>query len=71
MSQFKLQLRAFGLDGVGFRKIGMASAFDHKPLANWWELPGVWIWAMIKDSYKFRAMATLKVKHRSWAGIPA
>ncbi len=61
--------KAFGLDGVGFRKIGMASAFNHKPPANWWALPGVWTWEQIKNSYKARAMATLKVKHRSWSGL--
>ncbi|MBO3698326.1 hypothetical protein [Roseivirga sp. E12] len=61
--------QAFGLNGVGFRKIGMASAFNHQPPANWWDLPGVWTWAQIKNSYKARAMATLKVKGRSWSGL--
>lgn len=60
---------AFKLNGVGFRQIGMASDFDHKPPANWWERPEVWTWAQIKDSFKFREMATLKVKNRSWAGV--
>lgn len=60
---------AFKLNGVGFRQIGMASDFDHKPPANWWERPEVWTWAQIKDSFKFRKMATLKVKNRSWAGV--
>lgn len=61
--------KAFGLDGVGFRKIGMASDFDHKPPANWWTLPGVWTWEQIKKSFKARSMATLKVKNRSWSGL--
>lgn len=61
--------KAFGLNGVGFRKIGMASVLNNQPPENWWELPGVWTWAQIKNSYKFRAMATLKVKNRSWAGL--
>ncbi len=61
--------KAFGLNGVGFRKIGMAAAFNHRPPENWWELPGVWTWEQIKNSYKFRAMATLKVKNRSWAWL--
>ncbi len=61
--------KAFGLDGVGFRKIGMASAHNHQPPANWWDLPGVWTWKQIKNSYKARAMVTLKVKNRSWSGL--
>lgn len=60
---------AFKLNGVGFRQIGMASNFDHKPPANWWERPEVWTWEQMKKSFKFRKMATLKVKHRSWAGV--
>lgn len=61
--------KAFGLNGVGFRKIGMASDFNNQPPQGWWEMPGVWTWAQIKNSYKARAMATLKVKNRSWSGI--
>lgn len=61
--------KAFGLNGVGFRKIGMASEFNHQPPENWWTLPGVWTWAQIKKSYKARAMATLKVRNRSWSGL--
>lgn len=61
--------KAFKLNGVGFRKIGMAEDFDFAPPENWWEIPGVWTWEQIKNSYKFRAMATLKVKNRSWSGI--
>ncbi len=60
---------ALGLDGVGFRKIGMASDFGNKPPANWWENEAVWTWEKMKNSFKFRAMATLKVKNRSWSGI--
>lgn len=61
--------KAFGLNGVGFRKIGMASALNHQPPENWWTLPGVWTWEQIKNSYKARAMTTLKVKNRSWSGL--
>jgi hypothetical protein len=61
--------KGFKLNGVGFRQIGMASDFDHRPPKNWWELPAVWTWEKMKSTYKFRQMATLKVKGRSWSGI--
>lgn len=61
--------KAFGLNGVGFRKLGMASTLNHLPPKDWWTLPGVWTWEQIKNSYKARAMATLKVKDRSWSGL--
>jgi len=60
---------AFGLNGVGFRKIGMASDFGNKPPQNWWEREDVWTWEKLKQVYQFRAMATLKVKNRKWSGI--
>jgi len=61
--------KAFGLNGVGFRKLGMASTLNYLPPKDWWTLPGVWTWEQIKNSYKARAMATLKVKDRSWSGL--
>lgn len=60
---------AYKLNGVGFRQIGMASDFGHKPPSNWWDRPEVWTWSQIKNSFKFRKMATLKVKNRGWAGV--
>ena len=60
---------AFKLNGVGFRGIGMASDFGHRPPEKWWEREGVWTWEKIKKVYQFRAMATLKVKNRKWSGV--
>lgn len=61
--------KAYKLNGVGFRPIGMASALNHQPPEKWWELPNVWTWKKMKSVYKFRAMAALKVKNRTWSGI--
>ena len=58
--------KGFGLDGVGFRKLGMARDFDNKPPANWWETPGLQTWEQMKNLYKFREMGTLKVKNQKW-----
>jgi hypothetical protein len=61
--------KAYKLNGVGFRQIGMASDLNHQPPENWWELPNFWTWEKMKSVYKFRDMAALKVKNRSWSGI--
>lgn len=58
--------KGFGLDGVGFRKIGMARDLNNQPPANWWEIPGLQTWEQMKNLYKFRQMATLKVKNQTW-----
>ncbi|WP_422003615.1 hypothetical protein [Roseivirga pacifica] len=59
----------YGLNGVGFRGIGMLRDMDSRPPANWWQLPGVWTWDQLKAAYPFRKMAALKVKNRSWSGL--
>ncbi len=58
--------KGFGLDGVGFRKIGMARDFDNQPPSYWWQTPGLQTWEQMKNLYKFREMAVLKVKNQTW-----
>lgn len=58
--------KGFDLNGVGFRKLGMARDFGNKPPENWWERPGLQTWEKMKEIYKFRKMATLKVKNQTW-----
>lgn len=60
---------AYQLNGVGFRGIG--NLRDHKgaPPASWWDIEGLWTWEKLMATYRFRHMATLKVKHRKWSGL--
>ncbi len=62
--------KGWGLDGVGFRKLGMARDFDNQPPANWWQTPGLQTWEQMKALYKFREMATLQVKNQTWVQQP-
>jgi hypothetical protein len=63
--------RGFGLDGVGFRKLGnLRDHAENKPPAAWWENASAPTWAGIRALYPQRAMAALKVTDRSWSGVP-
>lgn len=57
---------AFGLNGVGFRGIGNLRDVGGKPPTEWWEQDGLWTWQRLIATYRFRHMATLKVKDISW-----
>lgn len=60
---------AFGLDGVGYRKIG--NLRDHpKPPQGWWERDDLWTWKQVRAVYRFRRCAALKVTGCSWSGLP-
>jgi hypothetical protein len=63
--------RSFGLDGVGFRKLGnLRDHADNGPPPAWWENPSAPTWASIRALYPQREMAALKVADRSWSGLP-
>lgn len=62
--------RGYGLDGVGFRKLGnLRDHADNGPPAQWWENPQAPTWADICAAYAERELAALKVTGRSWSGI--
>jgi hypothetical protein len=62
--------RGFGLDGVGFRRLGnIRDHADNGPPAKWWEDPRAPTWADICATYPDRKLAALKVSGRSWSDI--
>ncbi len=62
--------RGFGLDGVGFRKLGnLRDQADNAPPRAWWEAPSAPTWADICALYPERVWAALMVGGRSWRGI--
>lgn len=56
---------AYGLNGVGYRKIGNYANHMH-PSATWWENESLWTWEKIKLAYKYRKLAKLKVNNVDW-----
>jgi hypothetical protein len=60
---------AYGLDGVGYRSIGMLRDKGLKPPVQWWNLPDVWTWRRVCSTYLFRQQAWLKVKDRKLSGL--
>jgi hypothetical protein len=60
---------AYGLDGVGYRGIGMLRDKGVKPPAQWWTLEDVWTWRKVCSTYLFRQQAWLKVKDRKLSGL--
>lgn len=62
--------KAFGLNGVGFRGIGMAKDFGNRPPENWWNYQNIQTWEDLKNRYPNRRMANLRVKNDpSWAWL--
>jgi hypothetical protein len=62
--------RGFGLDGVGFRRLGnLRDLADNEPPDAWWENAAAPTWASICALYPEREMAGLKVTERSWSGL--
>lgn len=60
---------AYGLDGVGCRKLGNLRDFSSaRPPARWWEQASLWTWQDVCIRYRFREQAALKVRGRSWSG---
>jgi len=58
---------AYGLDGVGCRKLGnLRDLPDGKPPTRWWENDKLWTWQDMCTRYRFRQQARLKVRDRSW-----
>lgn len=63
---------SYRLDGVGFRMVGnLRDLSDHRPPDAWWEREELWTWTRMVATYRFRRMATLKVKDRAWSGTPS
>jgi hypothetical protein len=60
---------SYGLDGVGYRGIGMLRDKGIQPPAEWWKLPDVWTWRKVCSTYLFRQQAWLKVKDRKLSGL--
>ncbi|WP_224372836.1 hypothetical protein [Hyalangium versicolor] len=60
---------AYGLDGVGYRGIGMLRDKGLRPPAQWWKLEDVWTWRRVQSTYLFRQQAWLKVKNRTLSGL--
>ncbi len=62
--------RGYGLDGVGFRKLGnLRDHTSNAPPAAWWDDPSAPTWAGICATYPEREIAALKVTGRSWSGL--
>ena len=62
--------RGYGLDGVGFRKLGnLREHVNNGPPAAWWENAKAPTWAEICATYAERELAALKVTNRSWSGL--
>jgi hypothetical protein len=62
--------RGYGLDGVGYRKLGnLRDHADNGPPPAWWENGSAPTWAEICATYPERELAALKVTGRSWSGI--
>ncbi len=62
--------RGYGLDGVGFRKLGnLRDHPDNGPPPAWWENPKAPTWTDICATYPERELVALKVTGRSWSGI--
>ncbi len=55
------------LDGPGFRMIGSLRDVPAPP-ASWWEREDLWTWQRFRATYRYRRVARLKVRNRSWAG---
>ncbi|WP_224250024.1 hypothetical protein [Hyalangium gracile] len=60
---------AYGLNGVGYRGIGMLRDKGIQPPAKWWTLEDVWTWRRVQSTYLFRQQAWLKVKDRRLSGL--
>lgn len=60
---------AYKLNGVGFRGLGNLRDLNGAPPQNWWETEGLWTWERLTATYRFRHMATLRVKNRKWSGL--
>jgi hypothetical protein len=60
---------AHGLNGVGYRGIGMLRDKGIQPPARWWTLEDVWTWRKVRATYLFRQQAWLKVKDRKLSGL--
>ena len=60
---------AYGLNGVGYRGIGMLRDQGIRPPAQWWKLEDVWTWRRVCSTYLFRQQAWLKVKNRKLSGL--
>lgn len=59
---------AFGLDGVGCRKLGNLRDFPNgEPPEGWREREGLWTWQEVCAKYRFRQQALLKVIDRAWS----
>jgi hypothetical protein len=62
----------YQLDGVGFRGLGHAEAFDFEPPSNWWRDEALWqdakmwTWPRIRAAYPDLRMARLKVTELEW-----
>jgi hypothetical protein len=58
---------SYGLNGVGFRKIGNLNALGGEPPDQWWARPDLWTWQKISATYAYHSKARLKVKDLAWS----
>lgn len=55
---------SYKLNGVGFRQIG--NLRDVEIDRDWWKNEDLWTWEKLKSTYRYRKLAALKVKNRTW-----
>jgi hypothetical protein len=59
---------AFGLDGVGCRKLGnLRDLPGGRPPTRWWEDERLWTWERVHTVYRFLRQGNLKVTDHSWS----
>lgn len=62
--------RGYGLDGVGYRKLGnIRDASGDGPPEDWWQNSDAPTWAEICATYPERELAALKITGRAWSGM--
>jgi hypothetical protein len=60
--------KGYGLNGVGFRMIGMLAHY-HRPPDCWWSRTELWTWERVRRTYRYGARAALNVTGRYWSGL--